>query len=602
MAQQIIDNGDFDNDPDAEKIRLAFGKTNANFTELYNLVGNNGKLNERVLAWIPGVATTELAQVANSVNNAVPSIVVPSGVLQVVSFMFYYGGGFGVYYKKSSYVIKKGAGTYGATGSPIVSGDLFKLEPVISGINESATFDLGDIGGADVWDYVNDNGNYLVVGTTIFETTEGNYVFSGPDGLYGDGQLQTDEDNFIPLTDDLPAGYDLTKIIPLDLTGINTDQDERWYVRDAVVEYGPFSVEPASNGDQQQQMVFVTQTPNGDGSISLRYYRFIRNLTTIGGPLALGIINPEWFMPDGNMIIDPVNNPELFIQLGDIGAGPVEDAFNDGDPDSDPVNEPWLIEGEKFITAILDGDNTIWRWIGGDGEFGGTGGTEAVAGDFQNLSAQPSVLPTDQNSMIITDEVLDTDLDTVDIAGLVDYYNELVDGVEKFYYHASWFIEVKNAGGDVLKEFLLVNRGKGPIGLEAIASNPAFELTANMFREVNKIRNPQSVTTSNETIPAIKNGETIFSDGDTHTFNPNTVTYPDNFEIIITNTNASEASFIGTAMTGWTYIYNNQTPVSSITAEFLKSVLIERIKDTDVVRITEIHDGALYWKTNDWNV
>lgn len=36
MAQQIINNGAFDNDPSAEKIRTAFDKTNDNFTELYD--------------------------------------------------------------------------------------------------------------------------------------------------------------------------------------------------------------------------------------------------------------------------------------------------------------------------------------------------------------------------------------------------------------------------------------------------------------------------------------------------------------------------------------------------------------------------------------
>ena len=36
MAQQIINNGSFDNDPSAEKIRTAFDKTNDNFTEVYN--------------------------------------------------------------------------------------------------------------------------------------------------------------------------------------------------------------------------------------------------------------------------------------------------------------------------------------------------------------------------------------------------------------------------------------------------------------------------------------------------------------------------------------------------------------------------------------
>lgn len=35
MAKQIINNGAFDNDPSAEKIRISFDKVNSNFTELY---------------------------------------------------------------------------------------------------------------------------------------------------------------------------------------------------------------------------------------------------------------------------------------------------------------------------------------------------------------------------------------------------------------------------------------------------------------------------------------------------------------------------------------------------------------------------------------
>lgn len=36
MAKQVINNGTFDNDPSAEKIRTAFDKCNSNFTELYD--------------------------------------------------------------------------------------------------------------------------------------------------------------------------------------------------------------------------------------------------------------------------------------------------------------------------------------------------------------------------------------------------------------------------------------------------------------------------------------------------------------------------------------------------------------------------------------
>lgn len=42
MPQQIINNGTFDNDPSAEKIRTAFDKVNDNFTEVYAMGGGGG--------------------------------------------------------------------------------------------------------------------------------------------------------------------------------------------------------------------------------------------------------------------------------------------------------------------------------------------------------------------------------------------------------------------------------------------------------------------------------------------------------------------------------------------------------------------------------
>lgn len=48
MAQEIINNGTFDNDPSAEKIRTAFDKCNNNFTELYGVTGGDSFENRTV--------------------------------------------------------------------------------------------------------------------------------------------------------------------------------------------------------------------------------------------------------------------------------------------------------------------------------------------------------------------------------------------------------------------------------------------------------------------------------------------------------------------------------------------------------------------------
>src|SRR5690606_5742838 len=49
--------------------------------------------------------------------------------------------------------------------------------------------------------------------------------------------------------------------------------------------------------------------------------------------------------------------------------------------------------------------------------------------------------------------------------------------------YESWLIQIVDSGGGVLKTFDFVNRGKGPVGVEAIADNPANAVTADMFVE-----------------------------------------------------------------------------------------------------------------------
>src|SRR5690606_17912348 len=49
--------------------------------------------------------------------------------------------------------------------------------------------------------------------------------------------------------------------------------------------------------------------------------------------------------------------------------------------------------------------------------------------------------------------------------------------------YESWLIQIVDSGGGVLKTFDFVNRGKGPVGVEGIAENPANAVTADMFVE-----------------------------------------------------------------------------------------------------------------------
>lgn len=376
MAQQLIDNGSFDNDPDAEKIREAFGKTNDNFTELYGNIGGDGKVSERIIPYLES-GESELIEVANSVN-AYPSLIVPAKTVQIVSFLEYYGGPLTPYFKKRSYIIKKGQGSYGATGDELTSSDFFILAPVVSDISGFTTIDLGDIGEANIWDYVNASGPYIIEGTTLFETTDGVYAFSGANGTYGVGFLQTNSTNFLPLNESPSHGWE--KIHNLSLVGIATEGvDELTYIANAVFEHGPFTCEP------DQQIILRTSTPYDEGIIE-RYYAVIPRVTTIGGNVGGigGNVEPSFFRPDGQSISETIPS-DIIVELGDIGTDDVEDAFNEGDG-----GEPWDMSIKRFIRATYDGEITLWSWQGEDGEFGGSG-TPATADDFFLITGEPTL-------------------------------------------------------------------------------------------------------------------------------------------------------------------------------------------------------------------
>lgn len=376
MARQIIDNGTYDNDPGAEKIRLAFNKTNDNFEELYGYLTGTGKAQERIIQHIES-NESELVEVANSVN-AASTINKPRDTVQIISFIDNYGSGLDVaqYFKKRQYILKRGEGVYGSGGTPVLPTDFIILTPNIIGRNEATTFDLGDILGVDIHTYVNGSGPYLVLGTTIFETTEGSYVFSGSDGLYGNTATPTTADNFIPLSDGEESNR-WQKIHNLSLVGITTDGvDELTYIKNAVVMHGPFTCEP------DQQIILRTQTPNGSGYIE-RYYSVLPRVTTIGGP-SISVVLPSYFKPDGQSINADIDG-NILIELGDIVSGPVETYFNLGD-----AGAPWDMNVKRFIRGTLDSVVTLWSWQGIDGEFGGSG-IPATADDFFLITGEPVV-------------------------------------------------------------------------------------------------------------------------------------------------------------------------------------------------------------------
>lgn len=404
----------------------------------------------------------------------------------------------------SGRLIAGGSSNLISPGELVLSGGPYITNPEI---NADLFLEIGDAGVGPIEDYFNLGKDHFPSGDPW--TIDGQQFLTGTlDGeptiwqfLAGDGDWggvsgnDTVADDFINLSLQPPVNTNpQTKIHPLSLSGIalvnpvtGAPIAELNYIAAAVHTYGPFTCLPG------QQMVLKTSTivggVGGGGSfnVSTRFYRVIPNVTVIGGPLT-ATPPPSSFMPDGQGLVRIEETDDaLFAELGDISTGPVEDYFNLGEETSPSVFEPWDMTVKRFVRAELDGDITLWAFVGIEGLYGGPDmGTdpdilEAVATDFFDITEQPEVLSI-ENNIIKTINVLNTDLATLDGTGLATYFNAIDPPILKQGFE-SWRINIVDGTDAILKTFDLVNRGKGPVGL---TGNIANNLTAAMFFEVNK--------------------------------------------------------------------------------------------------------------------
>ena len=180
----------------------------------------------------------------------------------------------------------------------------------------------------------------------------------------------------------------------LDLTGIDTTlQTVYQYIAQAINAQGPFT---AIAGEMWYFRTTTVTGPPLDPQIIINYYTLNSGILIAGGG-ALNDVAPGDVVLLGQNNFNPTDQPDLFIDLGDIGAGPVEDYFNTGQP-APNAGDPWeIIAGEeKFIKAILNGGENLWYWVGSPGSYGGTSEPQdppALPADFLDLSAQPNGPP-----------------------------------------------------------------------------------------------------------------------------------------------------------------------------------------------------------------
>lgn len=186
-----------------------------------------------------------------------------------------------------------------------------------------------------------------------------------------------------------------TQIFPLNISGIDFNQEELKWVRDAVNNTaainGGFSVTTGT------QMVFSVSTSSGSRdsffSVSSKYYRLTTGATTV---TTLGTGNVIPLMPDGSITQEIEDDSDLIIDLGNIGTDSIEDAFNSS------VDQPFTMTNENFVQATQDEEEKLWQWIGGAGTFGNS---STLALDTYFVELTNSDVPTE---VILEEQIIGT--------------------------------------------------------------------------------------------------------------------------------------------------------------------------------------------------
>jgi len=217
--QQIINNGSFDNDPSADKIRINFDDANSNFTELYAglaLGGSILSIDQPISMAGATQGEPETKQVADAINARTNDFTIPLGSIPLVSSYLPHvsGDNLTAYVRKNTYLLNTGDGSYGTTGSiTLDASNIIKIGEEI--VKPSTVIDMADIGATALSTAVNNatpsNTKLgLTLVTALQSGVQQNYIFDAADGDYGSGDLQTSSDNFIDLNTEPDLSRNIT--------------------------------------------------------------------------------------------------------------------------------------------------------------------------------------------------------------------------------------------------------------------------------------------------------------------------------------------------------------------------------------------------------
>lgn len=183
----------------------------------------------------------------------------------------------------------------------------------------------------------------------------------------------------------IPFGTSKGVLYDLSLVGITTENVPMLtWAAEAINAQGPFS------GVHGQDLYFRTNQPAGFDTftVTTTYFKLISGFITVGG-VAVNVSPSDLILSGGPWTTSSESDPDLFLNIGDIGAGPIETFFNQG---RNQHGDPWEITTQQFLTGVMNGENITWHFLRGEGNYGGNSGMTTTADDFINLSHQPPAI------------------------------------------------------------------------------------------------------------------------------------------------------------------------------------------------------------------
>tara|TARA_R110000772_G_scaffold153261_1_gene264246 strand:+ start:15922 stop:18228 length:2307 start_codon:yes stop_codon:yes gene_type:complete len=188
----------------------------------------------------------------------------------------------------------------------------------------------------------------------------------------------------------------VSTINSINLIGIDTTSAFFNYMATAINAQGPFYCLAGQEFRFRAWGAPLLLIPDPDPEVTITDVKINNGNLSVGLGSPGGAVLPADILLEAQYTLNQTDNPDDFIDLGDLATLAVEDVFNLGDPNNPAgggLYNAWVTTGDQLAAATLSINKKVYLFTGSAGSWGGinmgTGGIgQATAADFIDLSEQ----------------------------------------------------------------------------------------------------------------------------------------------------------------------------------------------------------------------